>query len=196
MPPPRAGTIHRNILWTRASRGSETVCRMEPPRPSRTARGPRPDHRQLPGPRPARHPHRSAPTPAASRTAAATPTRPACTAPTPMDPQDKRQDHHPPPHPRRARRLPAPVRQRPPPRPHHRTPGTHPGHRRHRPPESGNQPRPRCGHARLTRGQIPRHTPTRSSRPNVNTSPTSLDVFEQISEDFQSSQIAPVCPRS
>src|SRR5439155_25570781 len=58
-----------------------------------------------------------------------------------MDPQDRRQDNHPPPHPRRARRIPAPVRQREKtPRPAQRAPGPHPRDhraRRHAEPATG-----------------------------------------------------------
>jgi len=60
-----------------------------------------------------------------------------------MDPQDRRQDRHPPAHPRRAGRVPAAVRQREEtPRTARRTPGPHPrDHRGRQPPAA----KPRTG---------------------------------------------------
>src|ERR1700730_11438865 len=84
-----------------------------------------------------------------------------------MDPQDQRQDHHPPAVARRARRIPAPVRQpEETPRPARRTPGPHPadhrGRRHHRaltPAEPEHPPPDSVGSARLTCGRHPSQTP-------------------------------------
>ena len=95
----------------------------------------------------------------------------------PVDPQEKRQDRHPHPDRRPARRLRPLVRQPPPPaRAHRRTRGTQPRHRRGRPPleplarppgrghghraaEPERQPPDSVGSARLTCGQPPSQTP-------------------------------------